>query len=63
MKKFEYKKVDIGNFDSIDEGMLNKYGEEGWELIHIDVEKKVYLFKREIPFVETRKTAKQLLQE
>jgi hypothetical protein len=59
MKKFEYKQVGIvaGRFEE----MLNNLGKDGWELI---VYSGGYAFlKREIPFVETKKTVKQLLQE
>jgi hypothetical protein len=62
MKKFEYKQVLV----YIDMDELNELGKEGWEVIHIVekvVDKPVYLFKREIPFIETKRTDKQLLQE
>ena len=61
MKKFEYISVRI----NVDFDYVNELGGEGWELIGIGnkIEGQVYLFKREIPFVETKKTAKQLLQE
>ena len=59
MKKFEYKQIQ----GYIDVNALNELGAESWELIRISEENKIYLFKREIPFVETKRSDKQLLQE
>ncbi len=44
MKKFEYQVVTLLGLEI--EADLNKYGEEGWELVAVDNEGKYYL-KRE----------------
>ena len=61
MKKFEYKKIDLAGSIQEDVFVLNELGKEGWELIN--VKNNEYLFKKEIPFIETKTTGKQLLQE
>lgn len=45
MKKFEYQVLTLEGLDIEDE--LNKYGQEGWELVAIDQCGRQYL-KREI---------------
>ena len=56
MKKFEYKQETT----VISMETLNEIGKEGWELIYIDTEKKVYLFKREV-ITKFKASSKDLL--
>ena len=59
MKKFEYKREKVSAEQFVE--VLNDLGKDSWELI---VYSGGYAFlKREIPFIESKKTAKQLLQE
>lgn len=51
MKKFEYKIIDIEDFQVKYKNALTKYGEEGWELVSVQPlygSSKSYYFKREI---------------
>ncbi len=51
MKKFEYKIVDIDDFKVKYSNALQKFGEDGWELISVQPlygSSKEYYFKREI---------------
>jgi len=61
MKKFEYKKVKFDE-NELATNILNELGEEGWELMNV-WPNNLCLFKREIPFVNIKRTDKQLLQE
>jgi hypothetical protein len=51
MKKFEYKVIDIEDFQIKYKNALNKYGEDGWELVNVQPlygSSRLYYFKREI---------------
>jgi hypothetical protein len=56
MKKWEYKIVALKTLSSLEdrERILNKFGEEGWELVNID--HPVAYFKREIKMIEMIKS-------
>lgn len=49
MRKFEYKRVTVEQGHLLEEE-FNKLGQEGWELVNVDVGKLSYfaIFKREI---------------
>lgn len=49
MKKFEYKIEQLESYKNGQESILNTFGEEGWELIHIFHYPNMikYTFKRE----------------
>lgn len=51
MKKWEYLEKAV--YTSMSQSDLDKFGADGWELVHFDREISYCIFKREIPDAHT----------
>ena len=61
MVKWEYKTINIPDTENLDiTSFLNTYGDEGWELVTVAPNGRVFLFKRSI---ETKQNIKNIKEK